>query len=265
METKIRPLPLTIVDILAVILPGFVWLVLLRMATDFFPPQIQPPGIARAIDGLKQYFSQANQFVGTVLLAASCLAIGWVVKNCATRLTEQLTRWLACLSPNTRGLSPAEMLFPYTAHFSTGKPFRDVKQAIEKLTENSCDDLPGKQPFTLAKRYLRLAAPPLWEECERMEAEVRMFGAFFLAALFHTAMTFLIFLKVQQGRYAEIGGIPAWFQLLLSIGAVLYFGVAFNTRRLKEVGYAYSLLLLALGYEKATANKRKESEPADGE
>jgi hypothetical protein len=151
------------------------------------------------------------------------------------------------LRKETRSAGWRSLKFPYPS-LHAGKPYfqkvRDVLKASTGLED--IESLPGRQPFSTAKRYLHMVAPPLWEESERMEAEVRMAGALFLAALYSAGLHLVLW----------IGGSPSagrWTVFSLLAAGALAFG--FNTLRTREVGYTYLNLLVAEGMRKKLGTK----------
>jgi hypothetical protein len=123
------------------------------------------------------------------------------------------------------------MRFPFHHYFRETSYYQEVCCYLEDfLRLTPAEDLPRTGPFAGAKRYLHAAAPSLWEESERMEAEVRMAGALFLAALYST----LLHIYTGACAWAVCSGVA--FTLL---------GVGFNRLRIREVGYTYLNLLIA--------------------
>ena len=103
------------------------------------------------------------------------------------------------------------------------------------------------QLFAAAKRYLRLIAPSLWEESERMEAEVRMSGAMFLACIYSFILS-TVTLFIQNLRVVQSNGQrETWCWLVISIVASLILGFGFNRLRVREVAYTYMNALIASG------------------
>jgi hypothetical protein len=119
--------------------------------------------------------------------------------------------------------------------------FYDVKQKLEKLLDiKSVEDLPGNQPFSTAKRFLRQTAPALWEETERAEAEVRMIGALFLSAWFNLILSMI---TVRFHFNAE----AAWYWFIMSLGVLLFLGEGYRYALEHEVEYMYINTLIAIG------------------
>jgi hypothetical protein len=80
-------------------------------------------------------------------------------------------------------------------------------------------------------------SPVLWEECEHREAEVRMIGSLFLAALFSGCSA-----AIQLVRAG--GGISLrWFAASLFAAVVL--GYSMRSIRRAEVRYVYLNFLIA--------------------
>ena len=240
METSFRPIPITILDFLGVLIPGFLWSLL---ATETYAalewsaaPAFGPMEAWRRLGGVA---AAGGGWIGPLSLVFASLVAGYVLKPVANKIADVLARPFFWLQRDTRRAGWRTLSFPYPSLYETKDFFPKVGEILKTVTGvDGIDQLPGRQPFTAAKRILHATAPTLWEESERMEAEVRMAGSLFLAALYSTGLH----LALWWAGYAK-GGLWSAFSLL----AALALGFGFNTLRVREVGYTYLNLLLAEG------------------
>lgn len=257
METKFRPIPITILDFLGVLVPGFLWLVL---ATETYsalePGAAATYGPMEAWRRLSALAASGGGWIGPLALVFASLVAGYALKPLAMNSAGLLARPLFWLRRETRKAAWSSLVFPYRDLFAKGELLGKIEQILKAATGvKTIGELPGRQPFSAAKRYLRAAAPTLWEESERMEAEVRMAGALFLAALYSAAFHLLLL----AWGYAA-GGLWAIFSSLIAFAL----GFGFNTLRVREVGYTYLNLLLAEGLRERIAARSSEKSAGSG-
>jgi len=258
METKFRPIPITILDFLGVLVPGFLWLVLL--ADTYFALRPSPSGVG-LVQAWRQITAMASgngNWSGTLFLVLGALVIGYTLKPLAMSITEIFTRPLLYLRRDTRQVGWQAMKFPFNGFFSKQAYYPRVCQLLSNAVGGiDIHQLHGTVPFAAAKRYLRATAPTLWEESERMEAEVRMAGALFLAASYSVVLNVSLFVR---------GYDDSAILAILSFVAALFLAVGFNVLRLREVGYTYLNLLLVEGARKQVAlqsQRNKEDKDED--
>jgi len=99
------------------------------------------------------------------------------------------------------------------------------------------EDLPGHQPFSSCKRFLRSMNPPLWEESEHLEAEVRTIGSLFIACALNTPIALYALFRHRE--------LIIFLWIILAFAATLLLKYAFRTARLREVKYTYLNFILA--------------------
>lgn len=265
MEPKFRPIPITILDFFAILFPGFVWFILLGTSLEIV---LNHKPISSPIDAWQMIVATIKQqdiWLGGLSLLAVSVLIGYIVKPFAMFTSQSLTIYFFKLSPKTKDIPRDGLKFPYDGVYTNTEYYNNVKDFIEKLIRCSPEKLPGSKLFGAAKRYLRLVAPSLWEESERMETEVRMTGALFLASLY-SALWGSITVVLSYVRFIDPNKrIETWCWLFLSIISAFALGFSFNRLRLREVGYTYLNALIASGpalrfENKDRTNKRKEDE-----
>ena len=240
LETKFRPIPITILDFLGILVPGFLWLVLMVMTYDA-ATALKPHSIVGAWKELEMVTSSGSGWMGPLSIIIAALMIGFSVKPLAMPLAGLISRPLFRIMPETRKAPWRKMTFPFQCHFKSTSYYHKACSILSSLTGMpSAEEFPRTGPFAGAKRYLRAAAPALWEESERMEAEVRMAGSLLLAALYSVLLNLVLRFKGLQS-----GGIWAIFSLIFAL--VLCFG--FNRLRLREVSYTYLNVLLTAGLQ----------------
>ena len=116
MKPNFRPIPITIVDFLAVLLPGGVWLVLMASTPDL---------VTRRWAYLWSCTSALVQNPGwlvPILTVCLALLIGYALKPVSNELTQLLTRCLFRFNGRARHLPSSKMDFPFTALFES-KPY----------------------------------------------------------------------------------------------------------------------------------------------
>jgi hypothetical protein len=247
METKFRPIPITILDFFAILLPGFVWFLLIETSLELALNRrpIRSPLDAWQI--LAASLEQHNSWLGTVSVIIVSALIGYVLKPKAMTVTEALTISLFRLSAKTKKVPRKHLKFPYDGVFADTEYYKKVNEFVEALIRCPTAELPGSRCFGAAKRYLRLVAPSLWEESERMEAEVRMTGTLFLACLYSVVLSAITLILSYVRAINADGRIETLCWLLLSLITTLILGFSFNRLRLREVGYTYLNTLIASG------------------
>ncbi|MCP4633088.1 MAG: hypothetical protein GY855_09195 [candidate division Zixibacteria bacterium] len=153
----------------------------------------------------------------------------------------------------------------YTAPFNSihrDKPyFKELVICIRKVLDENWDVTGKRSPFSTGKRLLKSINNSLWEECERLEAEVRMISAIYLASLFNMIAPLIILLIFVI--LSTIGSLPemkitffnfsdfaiTWLIISFPILLLLLWGVRLRIRR--EVQYVYLCVLIAIKiYEK---------------
>ena len=267
METKIRPIPITILDILAIFLPGFVWLILIVTAFELIrhldDGKIPTPVLAweDIIESLKV----ANTWFAPFPLLVVSLLLGYLLKPSAIVVTEKVATQIAIRLRYKRllaaddglrlrkvifkGLFRRRITFPFNEMFEENPLYKVVNKILEDKFDCVVSgeklrpqDFPGSQIFATAKSYLKVTSPTLWEESERREAEVRMAGVMFLAFCFSTLLSLLILpMAFAQGD----GRLKVAGWLALSVVGGFVAGESFSLLRVSEVGYTYLNVLVA--------------------
>src|SRR3712207_49752 len=143
METTFRPIPLTIIDLLGILLPGYVVFVLIVATLCLFvgPQDVIPPIAALILLGkAEQEIGSATVSITSILIAATL--IGYIVKPLGMRPARWLaTYWYRFWSHHRNKLRPPEsppiecpnpFCFPFAAAFGA-KPYFSVLQ--ERLSE----------------------------------------------------------------------------------------------------------------------------------
>jgi len=252
LETKFRPIPITILDFLGVLVPGFLWLILIvKFYNIFTDPAARLSGVVDAWARINRLASSGSTWLGPLSVIFAALVVGYALKPLAMTVAGILCRPLFGLSSQVRGVPWHKVVFPFNAIYENREYYKKVCEILSATTGViAATQLPGTAPFVAAKRYLRATAPTLWEESERMEAEVRMTGALFLGAVFS------VLLNVILAVSGYSGGI-VWASLSFLAALALAFG--FNILRLREVSYTYLNLLLAEGTQRKIATLGKQS------
>ncbi|HEU0015888.1 MAG TPA: hypothetical protein VFQ45_19575 [Longimicrobium sp.] len=199
-------------------------------------------------------FTQAQgSWFSSISLLMVALIIGYATKPIAMSVTEAITTFIPAIRTPRKQLE--DLRFPFAARFEKTETYIAVQKLVEEVTECSSDRLYGTQPFSAAKRYLRLVAPALWEDSERREAEVRLIGTMFLASVYSTILSSVAIVQKLWEQESFATG-AAW--LILSVCAAVLLAWSFNTARVREVGYTYMNALIARGCQRAAPDKLRE-------
>lgn len=249
MKTVFRPIPLTLLDFLGVLLPGCAWLLLFSAIIELI--RVRSTGPEAAWKGVEDILNKGGGW--PLILIFLSLIIGYSLKPISMWSAERLTKTLFKLSRNTRRYHSRDMVFPFKVFFYKNPYYPKVTSILTRLCGvDFSEGKPGKNsPFNAAKRYLRLISPTLWEESERMEAQVRMIGGLFLVGF---CAFFLSALVIGYNMFSITFSIKRWptieeiFFLVSSFVATLVLGIGFNRSRIREVEYTYLNMLLAEGH-----------------
>jgi hypothetical protein len=245
METKFRPIPVTILDLLAILLPGFVWLVLLTTTFQILLPGGTATSPVPVWEGVGALMKGLDSWFAVLTIVFASLLIGYIIKPWAMTISNVLGKPFFILTrygwpPWKKTKFPYRRLnFPYKAIHGDSYSYKKLIQLLRVKIDCDPESLSGSAPFSVAKRYLRLTAPALWEECERMEAEVRMTATLFLASLYSVVVSFL----TLAFKYRSLQTL-SW--LVLSIVALLLLGRSVNVLRVREVSYTYLNAIIAI-------------------
>lgn len=249
METKFRPLPLSILDLFAIFLPGIIWLVLLVTTIQLcYKLSVTPLNSLQAIISFVNSLNSAALSYFSIVLVS--LLIGYIFKPIAMRSAQWFSRYLFKTHKKTRAFKLRDLKFPFTQLLKKEQYYDAVLEIVKEKTGCSPESLPGNQAFTAAKRYLRLIAPSLWEECERMEAEVRMSGTILIAAVYSSILSLIASMMhyFDIVKYTSQTEVWIWFVLSTLMSIVLAEG--YNSLRYREVIYTYMNTLITYRYEK---------------
>jgi hypothetical protein len=303
MQPKVRSLPITIIDFLAIFLPGFVWL-LLFIATFhlIYQNDISPNVIYATLHSHLNYFGIwtvalliliFSLLIGNILKPMTMEAAEKIVSLCPDNFLRKLFKWYMDIETLDRknkeineknieidkwnenvekkgkgkkkerekNIELSKLKFPFDDLHAHADYFTKVKEQLEKKIDCEPDKLAGHKLFSAAKRYIRFISPTLWEESERMEAEVRMTGALFLASIYSILLIIAAFgFEIIKYFMIKFTNLPCahfcinlsdkpsiLFWLGMSIIAALILVVGWTHLRHNEVSYTYINTLIALG------------------
>jgi hypothetical protein len=259
METKFRPIPITILDILAIFLPGFVWLILVATAFEIFRYHGgETPTPVLAWDDIARFLKNAETWFAPFPLLVASLLLGYLLKPSAIVVTERLASQFVIrqryskeitestqeMTEDEKGLWPlGSMKFPFDRIFKGTALYREVHDILKNKLVCSPKEFPGTQIFATAKSYLKVISPTMWEESERREAEVRMAGVMYLAFLFSSFLSAAVLVLAFVWHGDDKLSVAGW--LILSAVGVIIAGESFSLLRVSEVGYTYMNMLVA--------------------
>ena len=216
----------TIVDFMAVLVPGvmFLFAILLAPWPDVWLTPLN--------ESLRRIPLLNNDWAAAVCWAIAAYVLGFLLRLTSIEIMNRLTarRWVSRVSSQIRQLEPSmkaaindDTLVAALQEISAGRDRHGV---------GSCAPY-----FHYAKRIIR-TEPELWVEAERLEAEVRLAAGLFVP--------FCALGIDGFARYLMSGGVsPLLLIALGSVGAVTIY-MSFPERRIKEVLYDHLLALIAL-------------------
>jgi hypothetical protein len=262
LKPELRPISVTIVDILGSLLPGVVWLVLLitlgeliGIHTNTWPPTHNFTPINVILDllgeGRGAGVLQNRGVPFYIALTVGALLLGYSVKPVATRYAEMVTAGAEYLLGLRHGGRPFSYYrFPYHEKYADNPMYELIVGRVEEwldvkavappisLANVRKSRLLATQPFSSCKRILKVLNESLWEETEYREAQVRMIGSLILATLLS------IFCALYCMLVNEVSW-PTTIWLAASVGAVAVLGYGFRLSRSAEVAYVYLNFLVA--------------------
>jgi hypothetical protein len=248
MDSKLKSVPLTLLDFMGILLPGLIWLMLLVITLQIVVDK-ESPIINSPLDALANAASRRGAEIAwtpiVLAIVAAALLIGYAVKPIAMRLAALVAFVFLKRQKKFRKVRFRRLNYPFKHFYKKSECHRKVYSFIRKELQCSPYRLPGSQPFTAAKRYIRLTAPALWEESERMEAEVRMTGALLLASVYSLVLSVTVLLLQLFGRLPDTRLNNTWAWIAFSFIATVVLAESFNYLRFREVGYTYVNFMIA--------------------
>ena len=239
-KTEWTSIRLTIVDLMAALIPGLAWLLVLAA---FWHLGDHDP-LAMALTALHLPPKNAMELLPDVLAA---FIVGYAVKPVAMTLAGRLSfeRFFVRREAQTMGADvgdPKGFGFPYAAIYRGRGYYKTIvarlEQQLEAGGEFRVEDLPRYPPFSVCKRMVRILRPELWEELEHREAETRMAASLFLAASASVAVSFAAVILA-------LSNIARWQWFLASLIAAVLLSIGFRISRRREVEYVYLGYLIA--------------------
>jgi hypothetical protein len=249
-EPKVRPISITTFDLLAILVPGFVWLFLIVTTVNVFSSVAvsTTPPIA-AWNQLMEFVTGQSTWFPPVALILGSLLVGYTWRPYSMTIATYISRLLLKLEKKYRHIPLRRLTFPFTAIFEDKPYYQLLMKEMESVLRIAPDKLYGSGLFAVARRYFWLNAPALSEYADRREAEVRMTGQLFLGALYSAILSALVILK----QMVCVAGNPVWsgmwYWLAISFVGALIFASGFNRMRVSEVAAVYTSFLVALRYQ----------------
>lgn len=230
----IKSLAITIVDVIGVFFPGllFVTAVAILLGTGSPAAGFVPLDIAARLP-------QWLQISGLIVVV---YVLGFLMRLGSLRALQRLTSpfWEP---PLTRAAGRLEQ----TMRACIGDSgLSEALVEMGRRREYRSDVAASAPFFHFAKRIVRLRAPRLWPEAQRLEAEIR-----FAAGLLVPLLLFAIDAAVVPG--------PLLFRLLVlgvSLGGIAVIVTTFPSKRIREVINIHFLAIIALRYKDVRQEKR---------
>ena len=264
MDSQFRPIPITILDFMAILIPGSVWLTLFLVTSQFITNGYSNI-VTSPLASLRDLSTKADSEISWLPIVLSftlvALLIGYILKPIAMRSAETISAIFFRINKKYRKIPLAKLRFPFKEIYNQTDCYKQTCALIEEGLGCSPESLPGHQPFSAAKRYLRLTAPSLWEESERMEAEVRMAGVLLLASLYSVGLSGILIFVGWRGKLQEGHGWNLWLWFSLSVLAMVILAEGFNRLRVREVGYTYVNALIAAKYQAVSRRANSQAKP----
>ena len=259
LEDSIRPIRLSLIDLMAVFIPGFTWLLLIisgiLITTNFSNPAITPYTALLKI--LEFANNNESKWIFLFIIILVSFMIGYMLKPIAMEISEEIIKYMCNKLKmekiikvlcnrylyDIENVDFKKLTFPFN-NVHTTKPYHKmIAELINGKIGCKYTYLPCSGLFTIAKRYLRITSPALWDESERMEAEVRMSGVLFLASIYSilsSGITLILWLIFQRSINYNL----LWWVILSIISFVITL-VSFMHMRDMEVSYTYINVLIA--------------------
>lgn len=229
MTQQFVPVRLSLVHMMTWFLAGAVWLIAVTYAFEVFRASGDSPAsnLFRSAMALltsppkSEGIDAPIYFIGLGVLA---FIVGFVVEQISTGLAETI-------------LFPRDH-FPYNQRHQDKLYFERISEILSERYNIKYETIPGHQPFSACKRILRMISPPLWEECERREAEVRTLGSLFIAS----GLSLLVAIFAFFTNHMETTG---YAPVVSALVILMILGYAFRVARLSEVSRAYLNFVVA--------------------
>jgi len=247
-KTELQSLNLTLVDFMASFLSGAIWFVLLSTFVQL-PLLSQQSASTTPVDVVYYIVNTTtatNTYQDLLYIAIFIIVayvLGYLLNQVGTRVAESICFLDALWKSKRTRVELDEYHFPYNAIFRSKSYFASIIKYLKTYLHDDFESLPGKQPYSTCKRVLKAKNSILWEESERTEADVRMVGSLFLAALFSAVSAVASMIMISPLETAQV----IW--LVISLIAALILGFTFRDQRTREVAYTYLNFLIALGLE----------------
>jgi hypothetical protein len=268
MKPELRPISVTIVDLMGALLPGTVWLILLMTSRKLFWALFQNQPNSNDITPVSVISDLAanKTFPFYIILLLLSFIIGYSVKLLAMPIAEWLCGLFSKLWHGYKG-EIKDYMFPFNEKHKN-EPY--LKEIIKELkskfsyesdtksgdSEWTLGNLPkglpqeGTQPYSICKRILRVINPTLWEEIELREATVRMIGSILLASIFSTICCISLSFRLNPWLTSI-----TW--IVSSVISTVILAISFRKARNSEVIYTYLNFLIALKFKSVSEDSQK--------
>lgn len=241
MKDYIKPLSLSIIDFLGIIIPGIIFFseIIILQEIVFLKDIAKDSNPVKLVIGFINNTSD-NIIVSWLVFIFLGLLIGYFFKPTIMSYAEPISLLFSLeIFRNKKTKGKSYYRFPFTEKFEKEtKYFSTIKDIIKNTAMMNYKDLPNSNPYSYCKRYLKLLSPHLWGECEHLEAEARMLGALFLASIFSVFISVVSFVLNKFDLLIVLN----WF--FISLIFTIIGGVGFGKRRKKEVEYTYLLMIV---------------------
>jgi hypothetical protein len=188
MKPDLSGIRLTVIELFGAFFPGLVWLVMVSSAVTFWQGHWKTPlAIVELVmtgDLAAQYpkgfFADKWAFGICVLLVATMLGLAVTKSGLIFELTEL---GISLLFVRDK-CAYRERAFPYDAYWSRRVP--GLLDQVNKKLEADLNlmSLPPRERFWSCKYFFKETSPHLWEDVERVEADVSFLCSLFGASLF---------------------------------------------------------------------------------
>ncbi len=265
MKPEIKAPALRIIDFLSVLIPGFIWLILVVMTFQIVISRhdsIISSNPVTSLMAVVSFLPKNNSGLTIFSVLIASLSIGYAIKPLAMKISEKFTKYFFVVYKKYRKFKFKSMTFPFHPVFEHKEYYTHISRHLEKITGCKAVNLLGEPIFSAAKRYLRMTNLALWEEGEQMEAECRLIGSLLLAsvyAFFVGGVAVAVIKLVHSAGTVFDTLLILW--VFLSLIAIIVLSISFNRFRIREVTYTYLNFLLVAG---SNLNEEKQENLTNG-
>ena len=133
-ENATRPIAITIIDIFAALIPGFIWFVLIATTRQLILEQDKALVVSpiTAWQHISDAMKETDHWLALLTLAIISLVIGYLLKPASLTIAELLTRYIFKLRKTTRRIPLNQLNFPYNGIYKDTRPYQQVVELLKE-------------------------------------------------------------------------------------------------------------------------------------